>query len=319
MLTPRENFIRYLKGEGNEWTPTNQDILYFRPEQIKENIARGMVVQQAPFTGCFGGLDLFGCEWEYEPAVGGSMETGPLMEDLEDWKEKMTFPNLDEIDWEGCAAANREYLTTDKIIETTIFTGFFERMIAMVGFENAAMALVDEDMEDTVRELLSKLTDTYIDLAERMHHWFNVEIVEIHDDWGTQRSTMFSVDTHADMIAPHVKRFVDACHKMGVFVEMHSCGMIEPLIPNLIDTGVDLWRGQAINDRHKLVELYGDKFRFGVELRPAGPVDDETAMKLVADAYEEWKGKNVWMTFGRSMTREQLERMAAYVRQRGKF
>lgn len=318
MMTPRENFIHYLKDEPYEWTPTNLDIRYFRPQEICENVARGMVNQQTPFAGEYGGLDLFGCDWEFEAAVGGSMEKGLLMDDLDDWKEKMTFPDLDKIDWEGCAARNKDYLNTDKIIETTIFTGYFERMIAMVGFENAAMALVDEDMEDTVNELFTKLTETYLDLIERMHRYFNVEIVEIHDDWGTQRSPMFSVETHKDMIAPHIKNLVEGAHKLGVFVEQHSCGFIEPLIPSLIATGMDCWRGQAINDRHKLVDLYGDQFHFCAEIRPAGALEDEAVMKLMDETYAEWAGKNIMLMVGRTFTPKQLDMMADYVRSHGR-
>lgn len=319
MMTPRENFIHFLKGEDYEWTPTTLDIQYFRPQEICENVARGMVNQQTPYQGEFGGLDLFGCEWEFEKAVGGSMEKGLLMDDLDEWQEKMTFPNLDAIDWEGMAARNKDYLNTDKIIETTIFTGYFERMISMVGFENAAMALVDEDMEDTVNELFTKLTDTYLGLIERLHRYCNVEMVEIHDDWGTQRSPMFSVDTHADMIAPHIKRLVDGAHEMGVFMEMHSCGFIEPLIPNLIDTGIDLWRGQAINDRRKLADMYDGQFKFCCEIRPAGSVDDAAAMDHIKGVYTDWAGKNAWIALARVFSPAQQAMMGEYVREHGRI
>ena len=94
--------------------------------------------------------------------------------------------------------------------------------------------------------------------------------------------------------------------------------MIEPLIPNLIDTGMDTWRCQNLCDKEKLVGLYGDKFKFGVELRPEGPVDDETALRLVEDAYTRYRGKRIWLAFmGRTLTKAQTDRMYAYVREHG--
>ena len=317
MLTPRENFIHFFKGEPCEWTPSSGDILTFRPAPIPDHVARGMVAQQVPYTGAYGGLDLFGCEWEFEEAVGGSIETGILFDDIEDWKNHVVFPNLDELDWEGCAAANKEYLATDKIIQTTIYTGFFERLISFVGFENAAMALVDEDQQECVAELFDKLADLYIDMIQRCKKYFHVELVELHDDWGTQRSPMFSVATHEEMIAPYIKKVVEGAHNCGVFVEMHSCGFIEKLIPSLIATGIDTWRGQPLNDKHMLVDTYGDRFRFGVEIRPSEPVDDATAMELTRKACEEWAGKNVWIAVSKPFTPVQKDMMADHIRAHG--
>ena len=317
MLTPRDNYIKYLKGEPCEWTPTTVDQLTFRPAPIPDHVARGMVAQQTPYTGAYGGLDLFGCEWEFEEAVGGSIETGILFDDIEDWKKHVVFPDLDKLDWEGCAAANKEYLTTDKLIQTTIYTGFFERLISFVGFEAAAMALVDEDQQECVAEIFDKLADLYIDMIRRFKKYFNVELVEIHDDWGTQRSPMFSAATHEEMIAPYIRKVVQAAHECGVFIEIHSCGFIEKLIPSLIATGADAWRGQLLNDKHMLVNTYGDQFKFGVEIRPSEPVDDATAMELAKNAYSEWAGKNVWFAIGRPFTPAQKEMMGDYFRSHG--
>jgi len=317
MLTPRENLIHYLTGKPCQWTPCTQDMLPFMPQMMPDNVARAFVIQQKPYTGAFGGTDLFGCLWEYEPQVGGSMEKGVLMEDICDWENIVTFPDLDAFDWEGCARENREYLTTDKLIRSTIFTGYFERLIAFVGFENSAMALVDEDQAEAVHALFKKLTQVYKEVIRRHHVHFGVELMEIHDDWGTQRSPMFSLDTLEEMIVPYIRELVDYAHSLGVFVEIHSCGKIEALIPGLISTGADMWRGQAINDKHMLVDKYADRFRFGAEVRPAGPVSDEEALALLDAAYDEWKGKNVWLAIGRPFTRQQLELMAERVREKG--
>ena len=317
MLTPRDNFVNFLKGEPFEWTPTTVDQLSFRPAFYPDHVARGMVQEQEPYTGAFGGLDILGCEWEFEELVGGSMETGVMMDSIEQWEDVIKWPDLDSWDWEGCARANAEYLKTDKLIQTTIYTGYFERLISFVGFEKAAVALIDEDQQPYVEKLFDKLTELYIELMKRFKKYFGVELVEIHDDWGNQRSLMFSVDTHEEMIAPYIKRLVDAAHSMGMFMEQHSCGKIERLIPSLIATGMDVWRGQAICDKRMLVDKYGDQFKFGVEIRPSEPVDDATAMKLIEDAYTEWKGKNIWFAIGRPFTPAQKEAMAQYVREHG--
>ena len=118
---------------------------------------------------------------------------------------------MDSYDWEGCAKENAEYLNTDKLVSATIFSGFFERLISFVGFEDAAIALIDEDYQEHVHRLFDKLADFYIDLISRMHEHFGVEYFDIHDDWGTQRAPIFSVKTHEEMILPYIKKYIAVC------------------------------------------------------------------------------------------------------------
>lgn len=307
-MTPRENFIAFLKGEPTEWIPTSSDQLRFMPEEICENVARAFVFQQEKCTKPYGGPDVFGIEWVFVPTVGGSMEVGHLTDDVEEWPNVLKFPNLDDIDWEGVARKNAQYLNTDKLICTTIFTGFFERLIAICGFENAALALIDEDQQECVHTLFDKLADLYIDMISRMHKYWGVEYVELHDDWGNQRAAMFSPDTHEEMIVPYIKKVVDAAHAMGVFMEMHSCGQIAALIPNLISTGIDTWRGQGnVVDKPALVAQYGDQFKFAVEIRPNGPISDEEAVQLANETKEQYADKKIWIALGRTLAPNQAK------------
>lgn len=301
-LTPRENFIRFLKGEPCAHIPTDGDQKDFLPAFLVENVARGRVVQQTPFDErCYGGRDWFGVEWRFDPAVNGSMEVAPLLDELEGWEEKVTFPDLDTLDWEGCARENAEFLQTDRLLTTTIYSGFFERLISFVGFENAAMALIDEDEQDDVKKLFDRLADFYIDVIRRLHRHFNVEYVKLHDDWGTQRGPMFSTAVHQEMIVPYIRRVVTAAHQEGVFFEMHSCGKIEPLIPGMIETGADTWCGQDLNDKNALIEAYGDRFRFGVELRSFETISDEAVREMTRDFKRKYAGKLVWVMAGKGL------------------
>ena len=318
-MTPRENFIHFLKNEPYEWTPCSPDRRGFCPSIIPDHIARAMVCEQAPYTGVKGGKDLFGVEWVYVPSVGGSMETGIMFEDITEWEKYVTFPNLDDLDWEGCAKANAEYLNTDELLHSTIFTGYFERLISFVGFENASLALIDEDEQVYVHKLFDKLTDFYIDMIHRLHKYFNVEMVDVHDDWGNQRSLMFSTDTHREMILPYIKRLVDAAHAEGVFIEQHSCGKVEALLPNMIESGVDTWRGQRnVVDKDALVEKYGDQFKFCVEIRPGENAPDDLIRQAAKEAYAKYHGKEVWVMMSRfAMGENMVQEIYAEIRKMG--
>ena len=295
-MTPRENFVHFLKHEPYEWTPTSADQIYFHPAEIPDHVARAMVFQQEPYTGPKGGKDKFGVDWVFVPSVGGSMETAPLFDDICDWEKYITMPNLDDIDWEGCAKRNAEFLHCDKMIHSSIYTGYFERLISFVGFENASIALIDDDEKEAVHKLFDQLTELYIDEIRRLKKWFHVDIVELHDDWGNQRSLMFSVETHTEMILPYIKRVVKAAHEMDVLIEQHSCGKIEALVPNMIASGVDTWRGQgAVVDKKWIVDTYGDQFRFGVDTLLDPGATPDMGLDAVKNLFRDYHGKDIWL------------------------
>ena len=313
-MTPRDNFINFLSGKDYEWTPNIMDLCQFRPAFIPDNVARAFVAQQEPWTAPFGGKDLLGVEWIFQSEAGGSMEAGTLFEDIEDWKDHVVFPDLDAMDWEGCAKENAEYLNTDKLITSVIYTGFFERLISFVGFENAAMALIDDEQQEYVHELFQSLSDFYIDLIRRMRKHFGVEFVEIHDDWGTQISTMFSADTHSEMILPYIQRITSAAREMGVYIEQHSCGKIDDLVPNIIASGVATWKGQPIVDNAGLVERFGESFHFGITLLLDDPMEDEQIKEALEKVLSSYKGKRIWLAvFGMALQPSQHELIAEYI------
>jgi len=320
-MTPRENFIHFLKREPYTWTPSSLDQKRFSPDLYPDNAARGLVLQQKAFPPeQLGGKDCFGVDWVFDPQARGSMEVRPLLDDLDDlldWEEKITFPDLNSWDWAGCKAENAEYLNTDKLLTTTIYSGLFERLISFIGFENASIALVDEDYEDAVKRLFDRLTEFYIDLIQRMHRWFNIDWVEFHDDWGTQRSLTFSKQTHDELIYPYICRIVDAAHAEGMFYEQHSCGLVEALLPSIISSGADTWRGQdTANDKDKLVDLYGDQFNFGISFLHESEVSDEDALSLLQERLSHYQGKHVWFAVFGKFTPHQTDLFCEYLHKR---
>ena len=303
MLTPRDNYIRFLNGDPYEWAPTSGDQRRFAPAFIPDNVARGMVIQQEPFpVENYGGKDLFGVEWIFQPEANGSMEKQPLfsnLDDLYDWREKLAFPDLNNMDWEACARENADYLSTDKLLITTIYTGFFERLISLVGFEGAAIALAE----------------FYILLGKYLKNYFNIEYVEFHDDWGTQNSTMFSAEVFKTMLQPAVTKLVTGLHAHGIYVEQHSCGMIESFIPHLIETGVDTWLGQDIIDKEKMVRTYGDSFKFGVRIIVPPPFEDEAILSIAEQLKYQYNGKRVWFSLPWTMPPSKKEMLGIALRQ----
>ncbi|MDY5810286.1 MAG: hypothetical protein SPK07_11585, partial [Coriobacteriales bacterium] len=71
----------------------------------------------------------------------------------------------------------------------------------------------------------------------------------------------------------------------GILYEQHSCGMVETIIPQMIEAGIDLWMGQPCNDKAMLVREYGDKICIGCELPMLPP---EATDEEIHEAAVEW-------------------------------
>ncbi|MBR3401503.1 MAG: methyltransferase [Parasporobacterium sp.] len=319
MLTPKQNYLNYLNGEEYEWIPCSYDQKLFMPEIVPDNIARGTVIQQKPFDrSLYGGYDWFGVHWTFDPTacgMGGSMEDGILFEDINDWKDYVRFPDLSKLDWEKSAEENKEFLTTDQILSTTIYTGFFERLISFIGFSEALVALIDEDSQDSVKELFDALADFYIELVSYMKRYYGLGMLDIHDDWGSQRGPLMSIETHREVIAPYVRKFAEGVRKIGVLPELHSCGKLDLLMPSLIETGVFTWRGQQeLNDKKALVDQYGDRFVYKVMVTEDFSDDRETVQRKAADLYELYKGKKIILDYPRWLSPEDSRILAEFAR-----
>lgn len=267
-ITSRENWLRFLRGEKPEWMPVYSEVQTILPLCVPENIARGFVKEAGSIPQSqFGGPDMYGVPWVFEASAGGSIEDPsipPILTDVADWREVIHFPDIDLWDWEGAVRRNQGFLAPDRLTSTVIYTGFFERLISFMGFEGAAMALIDEDCAEDLHALLQAIADTNIELIAAYKKHFDIDHIFFHDDWGAQMAPFFSLDTCREMLVPYMKRVVDFCHANDIFFEFHCCGRNDALAPAMVEAGVDAWCGQPMCDKFALWDHYGDKMAIGI-------------------------------------------------------
>ena len=292
-ISPRENLKLMLDGKVPFWIPGEQDVFTINPSILPDNVSRAFVIDIEPLDESKnGGLDMFGIDWEYVPSVGGSMvKPGkPALTDIADWKKVIKFPNLDDYDWEGSSKKNAPYIDKNKMVMSWVFNGLFERLISFLDFEAAAMGLLDEEQQDDVHALLSKLCDLYDDLFGRLQKYYSVDMIYFHDDWGSQRAPFFSLGTCKEMLMPYLKRVVESCHKRGMYFFFHCCGQNEMLVPAMIEAGVDMWTPQPMNDVDMLIEKYSDKMIFGKGPDAIAPdASDDAILQAAKDYVEKYK------------------------------
>ena len=170
------------------------------------------------------------------------------LEDVNDWKTALKWPDPYSWDWDESARINNDNLKNNGKANILWFLNGmgFERLISFMGFENAAMALLDEDQEDALHELLHALTDLHLTLVKLCCDTYGEGLTGfcLHDDWGSQKSPFFSVAAGRDFFVDEWKRFTSYVHSLGRIADLHSCGHIEAQRGGQV--GSDRQRGRAV-------------------------------------------------------------------------
>jgi len=94
------------------------------------------------------------------------------------------------------------------------------------------------------------------------------------EDWGTQDRLMISPQMWREIFKPEFKTLAGRAHDHGLYVWMHSCGLITEIIPDLIECGVNLLQFDQprLHGIDKLAEFAG-KITFQC------PVDIQTTLQ----------------------------------------
>jgi len=293
-VKPRDAFIAALEGEAI-WEIIGHEKITFTPLIIPDNVARALIFENTPFDPDKqgGGPDMFGVQWVYEPMSMGSMVLpgSPLLKDMNEWPEKVVWPDIESWDWAGSAAANNgSYLNPDYFNCLMFQTGYFERMISMLDFEGALMALVDEDQQAAVHSFMDKLSDLYIAIfTKAIATYPDLNGFEIHDDWGSQQNTFFAPSVVSEFIVPYMRKVNDFIHSQGLYCIAHSCGNNIKQVHNYIAAGYDSWNPQPMNDIAAIYEQYGGQILLGAydEPMPEGASEEQqrAAARKFADQY----------------------------------
>lgn len=170
---------------------------------------------------------------------------------------------------------------TDYAVSAKFVTslGFLEHGGYLRGFQNFLCDLVaDEDMANAVCDRILKVKlDLYAMLLEELDG--DVDIVEISEDFGTQSGLLISPETFRKYMQPRYKQIITCIRERAPKAKIffHTCGAVFPLIPDLIDTGVDILNPlqplASGMDSARIKETFGDRLCFhgAIDLQKAMP------------------------------------------------
>jgi uroporphyrinogen decarboxylase len=134
-------------------------------------------------------------------------------------------------------------------------------------FESWMITLATEP--DYVDALSEKLASAWLQNLQRFVDAVGdrVQVLQICDDFGTQQSLFISVKMFRERFMPSYKRGIDWIHdNTQMKVMLHSDGALFPLLPSLIEMGVDILNPVQTSaqgmDPVRLKEEFGDRLVF---------------------------------------------------------
>lgn len=253
MLTERENFIAYTQGRKAEWIPNYSTCVQYVGIPILEDPTDQMLFWMAEHDGRmpegFMAKDCFGVQWHVDEGGAVPDANAPLLGDIADWRELVTFPNIDDYDWDDACEQSKAWLDPEKV-NLVFMPGPFMQLIDSMGFENGFIALLSE--EEEVRAYCNRYTEFTIALIENVLSRQEIDYFILAEDMASEKNLFISPETYRTVFKPMHDRITAAVKRVspGTFLEFHICGKCEAILDDIAELeGVQSWQpAQLMND-----------------------------------------------------------------------
>ncbi len=273
MLSDRENTLKTIFFQGNEWIPSAyvinpsyffhedaEEVLDFmghhpalfpgfeRPEkgtflEAYRNSLDGVKRFGVPF------VDDFGCTWETQmEGLTGTVTKHPLS-DLDAFKT-YKFPDpeicmgIGPIDWKEEEKRIREMKKNGLFTAGGLRHGHtFLQLTDLCGYQNFTYFMEDEEPE--VKEMIDGVTKFNMEIIRKYLN-MDVDMIAIPEDLGMQSGPMITPRNFSRYIKPAYQKMMNLVREAGKICHMHSDGDIRSLVFDIIDGGCQVMNLQDL-------------------------------------------------------------------------
>lgn len=196
--------------------------------------------------------------------------------------KKFPWPDPDWWDFSPLDGLLSQFNSTERPHVRFRAGSIFESSWQLRGMDNFLADLATDpaiplSIMDRITEVLVELTRRALTAAGD-----HLDMVYFYDDVGSQESLIISREMWRKFIRPRHERLISVAKSFGKPVMYHSDGAIDPLIPELIDMGIDVLNPIQPNVRNmapaRLKSAFGERLCFHggidiVETLPRGSVE----------------------------------------------
>jgi len=185
------------------------------------------------------------------------------IKDPDSWMEakERIRPDRDRIDWRGLERDYAMWRQRGDWIEAGLWFGFDVTHSWIVGTARILRAMLRnpswcQDMFEHLLEVNLALLDMVWDAG------YTFDCITWPDDMGYKQNQFFSLKTYRDVLKPFHRRAIEWAHAKGIKAHLHSCGDVRPLVPELLEMGLDALNPLEVKagmDPVQLKREFGDR------------------------------------------------------------
>ena len=153
---------------------------------------------------------------------------------------------------------------------------FWHDAIDLLGMENLYMKMYTEP--ELVDAVMQHMVNYYAAVSRRIFDAAAdvIDIFFIGNDFGSQTGPLLGPELFGRFMMPHLKRLIDLGHAYNLKVQLHCCGGFAPLIPMMIESGLDALH--AVQPDCYGMELKTLKADFGDKILFNGAIDSHNIL-----------------------------------------
>ena len=177
---------------------------------------------------------VYGAKFAVDSAIRGPLE------DTDDPKDVLDFPWPKASDFDFSPLRDEAEAQSGRVRVGGFWTGILGDVFRMHGFEKFLLNSAAEP--EFIHTLIDRMTDMYMELNDAVFSVLKgeIDVWFFGNDFGSQESLLMSPGMWETFFFENIKRLTGLAHGHGLKTMMHSCGAIRPLIPRLIEAGVDI-------------------------------------------------------------------------------
>lgn len=163
-----------------------------------------------------------------------------MIKDPDSWKKakERMFPSKDRVDWNFLKANYKDWRKRGSWVEAVLWYGYDIAASWVVGTERILIALIENP--EWVMDIIGTMLDLNIAVLDMVwDEGYHYDSVLWFDDLGYKGHQFFSVQRYREFLKPFHQRAIDWAHSKGIKAHLHSCGDINPFVPELVEMGLD--------------------------------------------------------------------------------